>query len=149
MSMTNLSTLIDKQVTHLGGALTTSFGLPSNPQSYRSDSQVTGAFGNDQLLQFSTVDGTGGNEVRWITTLNSSLTSIEDLPNDARYRLYAWTALSRLHGEQLVAACRSIMENYPWFLSAGTKKLAPPEPQRIKAKTGQIVERPPISFDED
>jgi hypothetical protein len=105
--------------------------------------------GKDQLLHFTTVDGTGGNEVRWITTLNSSLTSLEDLPNDARYRLYAWTALSRLSGEQLVAACRSIIENYPWFLAAGAKKLPPPEMHRIKAKTGRKLERLPISFDDD
>ena len=94
-------------------------------------------------------DGTGGNVVNWVTIINTTVGSVDELPEDSKYRIYAWTALSRLRGEQLVAACRSIAENYSWFLAAGTKKLAPPQPQRINAKTAKIVERPPISFDEE
>ena len=94
-------------------------------------------------------DGTGGNVVNWVTTISTTVGSVDELPEDSKYRIYALTALSRLRGEQLVAACRSIAENYSWFLAAGTKRLTPPEPQRISAKTAKSVERPPISFDED
>jgi hypothetical protein len=94
-------------------------------------------------------DGTGGNVVNWVTIINTTVGSVDEFPEDTKYRLYAWTALSRLHGEQLIAACRSLIENYSWFLAAGTPKFLPHERQRIKAKTSRIVERPPIPFEED
>lgn len=121
----------------------------SNPHPYQASIFEPSTFVGGHNFQFFTQDGTGGSAVQWITTISSNVTSIDDLPDESKYRLIAWSAISLLHGEQLLAACRSIVENYPWFLAAGVPVSIPHEAERIKAKTGRLVERPPISIDED
>ena len=139
----------DRQAMLSDGVSRQNLGLHLSQPVYPFDNVALRTSPGKQFFYSGIQDGTGGTVVDWVTTISTTVGSVDELPQDTIYRLYAWTALSRLHGEQLVAAWRSIKDNYPWFLAAGSPVSIPHEAQRIKAKTGRMVERPSISIDED